>query len=132
VARGMLVTFDMWEAESDRGRQQALAIMAQPTHVPTALKELSLLADEIWFLAGDAAVDTSWYTKRAGLSAIYASTELFMTNDRSEGFGETRDFVRRRLHEARRANGVLSSAGEWMGFTASAGVNVLRSKGVRI
>jgi ubiquinone biosynthesis protein COQ9 len=106
--------------------------MAQPSHLPTALKELSLLVDEIWFLAGDASVDPSWYTKRASLSAIYASTELFMTTDRSAGFGDTRDFLQRRLEEARRANEVLSSVGEWVGFTAGAGVNVLRSKGVRI
>jgi len=106
--------------------------MAQPSHLPTALKELSLLADEIWFLAGDSSVDPSWYTKRASLSAIYASAELFMTNDGSEGFGETRDFLKRRLEEARAANGVLSSVGEWVEFTAGAGVNVLRSKGLKI
>src|SRR5687767_602767 len=106
--------------------------MAQLSYVPISLKELSMLADELWFLAGDTSVDTSWYTKRASLSMVYASTELFMTNDKSAGFGETRDFLRRRLNEARRANGMLASVGEWVGFTANAGVNVLRSKGVRI
>jgi len=106
--------------------------MAQLTFFPTALKELSLLSDEIWFLAGDKAVDPTWYTKRASLAAIYASSELFMTTDKSPNFGETRAFLQRRLEEAANADGFLGTVGEWVGFTANAGVNVLRSKGVWI
>lgn len=106
--------------------------MAQPSYVPASLKELSLLADEIYFLAGDKAVDPTWYTKRASLSMVYASSELFMTTDKSANFAETRGFLQRRLEESQRAGGVLGAVGEWVGFTANAGVNVLRSKGVRI
>lgn len=111
---------------------QALAIMAQPTYVPESLKELARLSDEIWFLSGDASVDPSWYTQRASLSTIYASTELFMTTDNSENFIETSKFLRRRLGEVQNVGGVLRAAGEWAGFTASAGLNLLRSKGARI
>src|SRR5437868_2632515 len=106
--------------------------MAQPIHVPASLHELALLADEIHFLAGDMSVDPTWYTKRAGLSMIYTSSELFMTNDRSPGFGDTRAFLQRRLAEGSSLSGAVSSVAQWVGFTASAGVNVLRSKGVRI
>lgn len=112
--------------------QEALAVMAQPSHVPASLRELALLADEIYYLAGDTSVDPSWYTKRGSLSVIYASSELFMTNDRSPGFGETRAFLQRRLDETSKAGSALGSVAQWVGFTASAGVNVLRSKGVRI
>lgn len=112
--------------------QEALAVMAQPSYVPASVKELAMLADEIWFLAGDKSVDPSWYTKRASLSAIYASTELFMTTDTSEGFTETLRFLRRRLDEAQEIGGTVKSIGSWVGFTASAGLNVLRSKGLRI
>ncbi|PKS07077.1 hypothetical protein jhhlp_005674 [Lomentospora prolificans] len=112
--------------------QEALAIMAQPSYVPASLKELSLLSDELWFLAGDTAVDPTWYTKRASLSMIYASSELFMTTDKSHEFRETRAFLQRRLEENSRASGVMGAVGEWVGFTANAGINVLRSKGVRI
>lgn len=112
--------------------QEALAVMAQPSYVPASLKELARLSDEIWFLAGDTAVDPSWYTKRASLSATYASAELFMTGDRSEAFVETRKFLRRRLAEAQGVGGTLRSLGQWAGFTASAGLNVLRSKGMRV
>lgn len=106
--------------------------MAQPSYVPESVKELAKLSDEIWFLVGDTAVDMSWYTKRASLSAVYASTELFMTTDRSEGFVETKKFLRRRLEEVQGIGGTLRSVGQWVSFTGNAGLNVLRSKGTRI
>lgn len=106
--------------------------MAQPTYIPSSLKELAKLADEIYYLAGDLSVDPSWYTKRASLSTIYAAAELFMTNDHSPDFRDTREFLRRRLSETSELGAAASSIREWVGFTASAGVNVLRSKGVRI
>lgn len=109
-----------------------MAVMAQPSYAPASFKELAKLVDEIWFLSGDTSVDPSWYTKRASLSMIYASSELFMTNDKSPGFRDTRDFLQRRLREVQELGGVLGSLGQWVGFTASAGVNVLRSKGLRI
>jgi ubiquinone biosynthesis protein COQ9 len=112
--------------------QEALAIMAQPSHVPASVHELALLADEIYHLSGDTSVDPSWYTKRGSLSVIYASSELFMTNDRSPGYDATRAFLQRRIRETSTLGTALGGVGQWLGFTAAAGVNVLRSKGVRI
>ncbi|KAK4159646.1 COQ9-domain-containing protein [Cladorrhinum sp. PSN259] len=112
--------------------QEALALMALPSYAPTALKELALLSDEIYYLAGDLSVDPTWYTKRASLSAIYAAAELFMTTDHSAGFQETRAFLRRRLNEAATAGGAVSAVGQYLSFTGSAVVNILRSKGVGI
>ncbi|KAJ3499786.1 hypothetical protein NLG97_g48 [Lecanicillium saksenae] len=112
--------------------QEALAVMAQPSHVPGSVKELAQLSDEIWFLSGDNAVDPSWYTKRATLSMIYTTTELFMTNDKSPEFIETKKFLARRLEEVQSIGGALSALGQWSGFTFQAAVNVLRSKGVGI
>lgn len=106
--------------------------MAQPSYVPASLQELAMLSDEIYHLSGDVAVDPTWYTKRGALSTAYASSELFMTNDRSPDFVETRAFLRRRLGESSSVSATASAIGQWVGFTASAGVNVLRSKGVRI
>lgn len=106
--------------------------MAQPTHAPESISELARLSDEIWFLSGDTAVDSSWYTKRATLSMVYSTTELFMTNDTSPDFAETSQFLSRRLEEVQSVGGMLGSIGQWVGFTANAGINVLRSKGARI
>ena len=112
--------------------QQALAIMAQPSHVPSSLYELFLLSDEIWHLAGDTSVDSSWYTKRASLSAIYASTELFMTTDTSREFLQTERFLDRRLEGLQVIGQNLGSVSQWLDFSTRAANNVLRSKGIRL
>lgn len=111
---------------------QALAIMAQPSYVSASTSELWRLADEIWFLAGDFSVDTSWYTKRATLSAVYAATEVFQTQDQSTDFRDTEKFLDSRLGELKSFGMASSAVGEWMGYTGHSVVNVLRSKGVRI
>lgn len=106
--------------------------MAQPTYVPASLAELARISDEIWFLAGDTSVDTSWYTKRASLSSIYAATEVFMTQDTSKDFAETEQFLDARLEDVMKIGGFLGALSEWAGYTGRSAVNVLRSKGVRI
>ncbi|OCK94318.1 ubiquinone biosynthesis protein COQ9 [Cenococcum geophilum 1.58] len=110
----------------------ALAIMAQPSYTFTSVAELARLVDEIWFLAGDTSVDTSWYTKRASLSAIYSATEIFMTQDRSLGFADTEKFLDARLEDSLNIGSFLAGLGEWADYTGHSFVNVLRSKGVRI
>ncbi|KAI9848930.1 MAG: Ubiquinone biosynthesis protein coq9, mitochondrial, partial [Pleopsidium flavum] len=109
--------------------QEALALMALPPHVRPSLTELSLLSDELWFLAGDTSVDTSWYTKRASLAAVYVSAELFMTQDSSRGFVETERFLERSLGDLRGVGTGLGSVGEWVSFTGRGVVNGLRSSG---
>lgn len=106
--------------------------MAQPTKAPPSIAELGKLSDEIWFLAGDTSVDTSWYTKRASLAAIYAAAEVYQTQDSSAGFAETERFVDARLGDLRGFEETVGSVSAWVGFQGRAVVNVLRSRGVRI
>ncbi|KAL9603699.1 MAG: hypothetical protein Q9219_001018 [cf. Caloplaca sp. 3 TL-2023] len=112
--------------------QEAIAILAIPRNIPDSLRELALLSDEIHFLAGDTSVDTSWYTKRAGLSAIYASTEMFMTQDRSVNFKDTEEFLDRRLDGAQGLRTAVRDVGQWAGLQGMGIINALRSKGIRI
>ncbi|KAK8183442.1 COQ9-domain-containing protein [Phyllosticta capitalensis] len=112
--------------------QEALAIMAQPSYVPASLSELAKLSDEIWFLAGDASVDSSWYTKRATLSTIYAAAEVFMTQDQSKNFKETESFLDSRLEDLRTLGTTTSAVSQWLDYTGHSIVNALRSKGMRI
>lgn len=111
---------------------EALALMSLAGNVSQSLTELSALSDEIWFLAGDVSVDSSWYTKRASLAAIYGATEVFMTSDNSEGFKGTKEFLDRRFEDSRTLSEAAGNISQWVGFTAGAAVNVLRSKGMRI
>jgi ubiquinone biosynthesis protein COQ9 len=106
--------------------------MSLAENIPSSLKELGLLSDEIWFLAGDKSVDGSWYTKRASLSGIYAATELFQTKDQSTDFKDTEEFLDRRLEDIRTVGTAASGTVEWAGFQMGAVLNLLRSKGVRI
>ncbi|OAA54496.1 ubiquinone biosynthesis protein COQ9 [Niveomyces insectorum RCEF 264] len=119
-------------AVADRAERLTWARLLGNTAVIGRWQELARLADEIWAQAGDTAVDPTWYTKRAALGSIYAASELFMTTDRSPGFADTRAFLHRRCGEAQALGGRVRAVGEWVGFTASAGLNVLRSKGVGI
>ncbi|POM59838.1 RpsU-divergently transcribed protein [Phytophthora palmivora] len=78
---------------------QAMAIGALPQNAPNTAKRLAQISDEIWYFAGDKSTDFSWYTKRAILTGIYASTELFMLNDKSPNFQDTWAFLDRRVDE---------------------------------
>ncbi|USW55862.1 Putative ubiquinone biosynthesis protein COQ9 [Septoria linicola] len=111
---------------------QALGQMSLAENIPASLRELGLLADEMWFLAGDKSVDSSWYTKRGTLSAVYASTEVFQTRDQSTDHKDTAEFLGRRLQEVRVMGSLVGGTAEWVGFQAGAVVNLLRSKGVRV
>lgn len=106
--------------------------MAQPSYVAPSISELAKLADEVWFLSGDQSVDSSWYTKRATLSAIYSSAEVYMTQDKSANFAETEQFLDNRLEDLTRIGGFMGGLGEWLNYTGHSALNVLRSKGARI
>ena len=112
--------------------QEALALLSTARHLPTSLRELALLSDELLFLAGSTTVTSAWYTNRAALAAIYASAELFMTQDESKGFVDTEDFLTRRLEEGENIRGGLDMVGKWVGMQAGGLVDGLRSKGVWI
>lgn len=101
-------------------------------NIPSSLKELNALSDEIWYLAGDTAVDFSWYTKRASLSAVYASSELFMTTDTSKDFVRTEEFLDRRLDGAQKAGSAVAGFTQYVGFWAGNSLNLARSWGMRI
>lgn len=106
--------------------------MSLAGNIPPSLRELFLLSDEIWFLAGDEAVDASWYTKRATLASVYAATETYSTTDQSTEFRDTEAFLDRRLDEVRVVGGAIGNFREWVGYQGIATVNLARSWGMRI
>lgn len=54
-------------------------------------------ADAIWTVLGDTSEDVNWYTKRATLSGVYASTVLYWLGDDSTEAQATWDFIDRRI-----------------------------------
>lgn len=77
--------------------RRAVAILALPTLAPLSARITARTVDSIWFAAGDRSADFSWYTKRALLAAVYASTLLFWLRDYSEDNADTLQFLDRRL-----------------------------------
>lgn len=112
--------------------QEALGQMSLLENIPASLKELGALTDEIWYLAGDKQVDFGWYTKRAQLSAVYASTEVFMSGDKSAGYADTREFLDRRLGDVRVAGGAVGGAMEYAGWWAGNGLGLARAWGLKV
>jgi ubiquinone biosynthesis protein COQ9 len=79
--------------------RRALSILALPPHAALGARLVYETVDGIWYAAGDAATDFSFYTKRATLAAIYSAALLYWLEDRSEDCAETRGFIDRRLKD---------------------------------
>ena len=61
--------------------RRAALVLADPTQAPRAARCAARTVDAIWHAAGDTSADFSWYTKRAMLGVVYASTMLYWLND---------------------------------------------------
>lgn len=57
--------------------KEALTLMSLAENIPASIEELARLSDEIWYAAGDRSADTAWYSKRALVAGVYASTGRF-------------------------------------------------------
>lgn len=83
-------------------------------------------ADEIWHLAGDAATDFNWYSKRALLSGVYSATFPVWLQDETEDLAATRAFLERRLQDVARipkATAPLRRACDGMGALLTRGLS---------
>ena len=77
--------------------RRALAVLALPGNTALAAGCTARTVGAIWQAAGDRAADFSWYTKRALLAAVYATTVLFWLRDTSDNDTATLRFLDRRL-----------------------------------
>jgi ubiquinone biosynthesis protein COQ9 len=89
---------------------RAVSLLALPLHAAAAARATWRTADLIWYLAGDQAVDFSYYSKRASLTAVYSATLLTWLADQSEGSSVTWDFLDRRAGDLARLPKLLQAA----------------------
>ena len=82
--------------------RRALASGLLPGRRRGTLKGLARAVDLMWHLAGDTATDFNWYTKRALLAGVHATTLFFWLGDDSDGFEETWAFLDRRIEDVMR------------------------------
>lgn len=112
--------------------QDALGVMSLPSNVGASLSALHALSDEMWHLVDDQSANMSWYTKRMTLSGVYASAELFMTQDTSPDFKDTWAFLDRRLKDVALVGSTVTEVSQFVGFQLWQAKNILASKGFKI
>ena len=79
--------------------RRASALFSLPVHAPEGARLIWETADHVWTALGDTSRDLNWYTKRATLSAVWASSVLFWLGDESVDHADTRAFVDRRIED---------------------------------
>lgn len=77
--------------------RKASALFALPKYAGDGAKLIWDSCDAIWNVLGDTSDDINWYSKRATLSAVYASCVLFWLGDESDGDTDTWAFLERRI-----------------------------------
>lgn len=96
------VTAAVWQRliglEADREAvRRSLPILALPQNVPDGVRLGWRTADCIWRWLGDRSTDGNYYSKRAILAAVHASTLAFWLADETAGFAGTRSFLDARI-----------------------------------
>jgi ubiquinone biosynthesis protein COQ9 len=92
----LAVRLRLTEADREIVRRGS-ALFALPQHAADGARAIWGTADAIWRALGDASQDVNWYSKRATLSAVYASTVLYWLGDDSEDHAATWAFLDRRI-----------------------------------
>jgi ubiquinone biosynthesis protein COQ9 len=77
--------------------RRGTTLFALPMHAADGARAIWTTADRIWTALGDTSQDLNWYTKRATLSAVYASTVLYWLGDTSPGHQDSWAFLDRRI-----------------------------------
>jgi ubiquinone biosynthesis protein COQ9 len=95
--------------------RRALSFLALPQNVGLAARNAYNTVNAIWYAAGDASTDFSFYTKRASLAAVYAGTVLFWLGDESEDHADTWRFLDRRLDQVLQIPKIQAAIGEAIG-----------------
>ena len=79
--------------------RRGVVLFALPIYAFEGSRLIWDTSDLIWELIGDNSEDYNWYSKRAILSAVYASTVLYWLGDNSDGSEETWHFLDRRIED---------------------------------
>jgi ubiquinone biosynthesis protein COQ9 len=82
--------------------RRSTTLFALPQHAADGARAIWGTADAIWTALGDTSRDINWYSKRATLSAVYASTVLFWLGDESIGQQHSWIFLDRRIDDIMR------------------------------
>jgi ubiquinone biosynthesis protein COQ9 len=82
--------------------RRTMSLMALPQYAGIGATCTWRTLDAIWYACGDTATDIGFYSKRATLGAVYATTVLYWLDDSSEDLRETWAFLDRRIEDLMR------------------------------
>jgi ubiquinone biosynthesis protein COQ9 len=77
--------------------RRGTTLFSLPQHAAEGAAAIWRTADAVWTALGDTSTDLNWYTKRATLSAVYASTVLYWLGDDTPDHQATWEFLDRRI-----------------------------------
>jgi ubiquinone biosynthesis protein COQ9 len=100
VARAVRLRLEV--IEDREAVRRGSTLFALPQHAADGARALWETADAIWTALGDSSEDINWYTKRATLSGVYASTVLYWLGDDSPAHADTWEFLDRRIDDVMR------------------------------
>ena len=98
VARAVRCRLEFLEPNREAIRRLT-SFMMLPGNGRHSFSLLYRTVDAIWFAVGDKSADFSFYTKRALLAGVVASTNVFWLEDQSEGHQDTWSFLDRRIND---------------------------------
>ena len=98
VARAVQCRLEFLEPNREAIRRFT-SFMMLPGNGRHSFSLLYRTVDAIWYTVGDKSADFSFYTKRALLAGVVASTNVFWLEDQSEGRQDTWDFLDRRIND---------------------------------
>ncbi|MBT4934061.1 MAG: COQ9 family protein [Rhodospirillaceae bacterium] len=99
IASGVRCRLEIMEPHREAVRR-CLTYMTLPHNAGLSLKSTYNTVNEIWYATGDESADFSFYSKRALLAPVLASTILYWLADEGDGEGdypETWEFLDRRI-----------------------------------
>lgn len=107
---------------------QLQTYLVLPPNLAESSEELHNLSDDIRFYSGDNTNDFAWYSKRLSLSSSYVALELFMAQDKSNGFSKTMELADKRIGNLGDIGQLYSDAEELLSYTVASGVNLVKSQ----
>jgi ubiquinone biosynthesis protein COQ9 len=90
---------------------KAIQALARPLRAQEGPRIVWRTADQIWRALGDRSTDENYYSKRAILSGVLASTTLRWLGDDTDDWTATKDFLERRIENVMQFEKLKAQAG---------------------
>jgi ubiquinone biosynthesis protein COQ9 len=81
---------------------QVISLLTMRENLGGAARMLTTISEDLSVASGDRSYDFGWYSRRAGVSATYAATEIYLVEDMTHDYVASFEFMQRRIDELER------------------------------